>query len=84
MKKMKLLLTLAALGSISLLGGEVTNEVRVVKVVMKCDAPKCKGEMTPGNIVLTSNPPQYPHSCNVCNTSRTFWVIYPQIRYETK
>lgn len=85
MKKIMLtILALAAVGSTCLFGGEATNEVKVVQIVMKCETPGCAGEMRPGNVVLTSYPPQYPHACTVCKTNRTYWVAYPQIRYEVK
>lgn len=70
--------------SFAALAGESTNELKTVRVTMKCDTPKCTGEMQFMGTVLTSNPPQYPHQCPVCKTNRTFWVLYPEIRYENK
>lgn len=66
------------------LAGESTNELKTVRVTMNCDAPNCKGEMRFMGMTLTSYPPQYPHQCTVCKTNRTFWVLYPEIRYENK
>lgn len=40
-------------------------EVKTFKVILKCD--KCKdGIMKYNGIVLTSNPPLFPHVCNKC------------------
>ena len=45
---------------------EMAVEVKTLSVHMKCD--KCQnGLMEPdGNIVLTTEPPLYPHKCNNC------------------
>lgn len=54
-------------------------------VIQKCD--KCEiGIMERnGNIILTSEPPLYPHKCNNCGHEEAYAVIYPyqNIEYET-
>lgn len=38
--------------------------------------------MRPGNVVLATYPPQYPHECDRCGHAQTFYEIYPRIEYE--
>jgi hypothetical protein len=53
---------------------------QVVSVTYQCDA--CgEGNMKPTNMVLTSNPPQYPHVCDKCGATQTFCRTYPYVRY---
>lgn len=54
---------------------EVRN-VQVNQVDERC--PICKnGWMRPNGIVLTTNPPQYPHQCTSYNYQQTYSVKYP-------
>ena len=57
------------------------QEVRNVnsrQVDFRC--PECQnGWMRPSGIVLTSNPPQYPHTCTSCSYKQTFGVRYPYV-----
>ena len=54
---------------------EVRN-VQTQQVDEKC--PQCNtGWMRPTGIVKTTNPPQYEHACNVCNSMRDYGVRYP-------
>lgn len=63
---------------------EVKCEAKSFMVIQKCD--KCGvGRMERcGNIVLTSEPPLYPHKCNNCGHEEAYTVIYPYqyIEYE--
>lgn len=63
---------------------ETRKEVKIVKVDYEC--PKCKkGKLRHDGMVLTSFPPQYPHSCNNpdCDYGETFLgKSYPYIDYE--
>ena len=45
----------------------------------KCMANDCPGYMVviDTGLCLTVNPPQYDHSCSVCNTRTTFAKQYP-------
>lgn len=56
---------------------EVKCEAKSYMVIMKCD--KCgTGKMERnGNTVLTSNPPLYPHKCDVCGHDESYPVAYP-------
>mgnify|MGYP004533540091 FL=1 len=55
---------------------EVGQEVKIIMVRQKCD--KCgKGYMEPGDIVLTSYPPLYPHTCTKCGYSENYTKRYP-------
>ena len=60
--------------------GEMKNEVEVVRVRMKCDAPKCTGEMLPTCEVVCAYFKHYPHRCNACGRSATYPIIYPELR----
>ena len=54
--------------------------IRPIRVDYKCDT--CgEGYYRHTGIVLTSYPPQFPHACNKCGDSRTFWERYPTLRY---
>lgn len=62
--------------------------VRAVEVVARCDAirkgrkkQRCGGILEFGGIVLTSNPPQYPHECRVCGHIESLDRAYPTIEY---
>ena len=61
--------------------GEIKKIVNPVQVDMVC--PKCgRGMMRPDNVVLTTSPPQYPHECNECGYTETYYVMYPYIMWE--
>ena len=54
--------------------------LRPVRVDYKCD--KCgAGYMRPTGVLLTSNPPQFPHRCNNCDAHQNFTEKYPTVRY---
>ena len=60
---------------------EVENEVKVYRVIMKCD--KCKqGEMKPTNMAYLSFPGQYEHQCDCCGYRTSYKVSYPTIIYK--
>jgi len=59
---------------------EVRN-VQSQQVDEKC--PSCgQGWMRPTGIVLTSNPPQYPHKCNACGYEATYGTRYPYVVHQ--
>jgi transposase-like protein len=59
---------------------EVRN-VQTQQVDERC--PVCgQGWMRSTGIVLTSNPPLYPHKCTSCNYQQTYSVQYPYMIYE--
>ncbi len=59
---------------------EVRN-VQVSQVDERC--PVCgNGWMRPTGIVLTSNPPQFPHKCTCCWYEQVYSVNYPYIIHE--
>lgn len=41
-----------------------------------CD---CGHEMQADNIMLPTDPPKYPHSCEKCGSSGVFSHVYPRI-----
>jgi hypothetical protein len=45
---------------------------------------KCKlGRMRAGHTILTSSPPQIPHTCNKCGHQETYTdITYPYTRFE--
>ena len=59
---------------------ELSKEVCTYSVSYICD--ECgKGEMRATGVMLTSNPPQFPHKCNSCGVEKVFRAKYPQIAY---
>lgn len=56
---------------------EIKTELKTFMVEMQCD--QCgKGMMERTNAtVLTSNPPQYTHSCTSCGYSANYTTSYP-------
>lgn len=49
-------------------------------IKMMCD--KCDGEMKPlGNIILTCDPPRYPHTCDKCGYQSSYTEKYPTVRW---
>lgn len=57
------------------------REVKTSQVDERC--PVCgQGWMRPTGIVLTSNPPQFPHKCTNCDYKQTYSVRYPYIVHE--
>ena len=59
----------------------VKEEVKTYQLKLMCE---CGGEFKSTGIVLTSNPPQYPHACNSCGKQITKWECYPYIKNEKK
>ena len=61
---------------------QVVMDAKIYVVDMLCE--KCKtGVMRPTGIVLTSNPPQYPHKCNYCGNKEVYDTCYPFQKIET-
>jgi len=60
---------------------EIKSSVKTFMVSKLCD--KCEdGTMSPTGIMLTSNPPQYPHKCKTCGAVANLQERYPKIVYE--
>lgn len=54
------------------------RQTQVNQVDEKC--PVCgNGWMRPTGIVLTTEPPQFPHKCSACGYDQTYSVKYPYI-----
>ena len=54
------------------------REVKTKQVDERC--PVChEGWMRPTGVVLTSNPPQYPHKCTKCGYEQIYQVRYPYV-----
>lgn len=59
---------------------EEREEVKPVIVRYKCS--KCnEGYMQRTDTVLTSNPPQFPHTCSKCGYNEIFLIMYPHLEY---
>jgi hypothetical protein len=50
-----------------------------VRIEAGCD--KCDGTLVFDGIVLTSYPPQYPHTCDRCGWRNNLREHYPTIEY---
>jgi hypothetical protein len=62
---------------------ETISEIKTFQIDYSC--PKCeKGFLRPTGQVLSSYPPQYPHSCNNinCDYTEVFYKSYPHIVYQ--
>jgi hypothetical protein len=62
---------------------EEIQDVKMVRVDYKC--PECEtGYLRPTGMVLTVNPPLFPHMCDNpnCGYGETFNVNYPRIVHE--
>jgi hypothetical protein len=54
------------------------RDINVKQVDEKC--PICgNGWMRPNGIVLTTNPQQFQHKCNICGYEQTYSVRYPYV-----
>lgn len=61
---------------------EFGEEVKTIQVDYEC--PNCEvGRLRPNGNVLSTYPAQYPHSCNVCDYTKTFNKTYPYLEYQT-
>ena len=56
------------------------RKIKVDTYLIKCmcDEDGCDGEVLPTGIVLTSQPPIYPHKCNKCDKDYSFGTRYPK------
>ena len=60
---------------------EQITEVHTFLIHLICD--ECGGKMLPTGIMLLSDPPIYPHKCNICNTSIEIREFkYPKTMYK--
>ena len=60
---------------------EKSYEIKPVGIKYVCD--NCdEGEMlVSGNIMLMTDPPKFPHKCNVCDFEKNFTTKYPFVTY---
>lgn len=59
---------------------ETRSMMRAHRIDYICD--RChEGSMIAANLVYTSNPPQYPHQCDVCGWTATFPKTYPHVEF---
>lgn len=62
---------------------EVKYKLSMYEVDMICD--KCSdGHMRPDGVVLLSDPPKYPHTCDNCGATAVFPFMYPRVMYKYK
>jgi len=60
---------------------EERQDVKLVRIEFKC--PECEtGYLEPTGQVFTTNPPMFPHKCNVCEYGQTFNENYPRLVHE--
>lgn len=57
--------------------GEMVAEVKTLTVEMMCD--KCNNGLMKrdGYIVLSTDPPKYPHKCSNCGNMENYPIVYP-------
>lgn len=55
---------------------EKVANAQLILVEYVCD--ECQqGLMRPNGVMLMSNPPQYPHQCTNCGSTKVFYNQYP-------
>ena len=60
---------------------EIKTEVKTFRIELQCD--ECDGIMSHNGIVLTSNPPLFPHECDKCGYRKNVRGIkYPYLKTE--
>lgn len=57
---------------------EEVREVKTYKVIARCE---CGGQMKPTGVVLSTYPAQYPHVCDRCGQTETYFKEYPTYVY---
>lgn len=60
---------------------ELKIPVQAFDIDYACDVSGCQGFMRPTGAMLFSNPPKYPHRCDVCDAPATFDHTYPAFGY---
>ena len=59
---------------------ELKQEVKTYMVKKQCS---CGGFFEyKSNLALSTYPPLYPHTCDICGRTEAFYCIYPKIEYE--
>lgn len=59
------------------------NKKEVKTFILDFECPQCKiGKLRPTGTCFTTNPPMFPHKCNLCEYGETFNKQYPIIEYE--
>ena len=56
--------------------------VEAVEVVLFCD--ECGEKMQHTGMILTSEPPWYPHKCPDCGLLKNYRKKYPYVEYKYK
>lgn len=59
--------------------GEFAVQLETWRIDRICECGK--GRMRPTGLVLTVDPPQYPHACSECSRTQNFGTTYPRIEY---
>lgn len=59
-----------------------SQEVKVFKETLHCDECEEAPELMFTGVVLTSNPPQYPYRCPLCEKTVHTRTTYPKVRHE--
>ena len=59
---------------------EIKTEIKTFRIKLACD--ECDGDMIYNGIVLTSNPPLFPHVCNKCGVKINSRKKYPYLHTE--
>lgn len=80
----KILLSIVLLGALGTSKADettITNEVRVVRVELKCVRANCPGKMK----CIKTNLPDCLHECPLCKVRLNLTnSVYPRIDYEAK
>ena len=58
------------------------KRIKVNTILVRAICEKCGGEMFPNGNVLTTYPPRYSHTCNLCGNIECFDERYPKQEFE--
>lgn len=59
----------------------IETVMNVIQVEMQCEEGGCAGTMRANGTTLTTNPAQYMHVCDNCDSSATYPECYPHYEY---
>lgn len=59
---------------------ETAKRIYPYRIERKC-GETCDGHMRPVGMMLTIDPPLFPHRCNKCGRQENFQTNYPHIEY---
>ncbi len=56
----------------------VTHKLVLYDVHFLCEIENCNGQLISTNVMLTVDPPLFPHTCDVCGNKQNLLKQYPR------